>query len=277
MPANPCAHSSDVQIGSELQAVLDAVVEGVCGLDSHGNATFCNEALCNVTGYRAEEIVGANLHELLHHHRPDGSRCPPEECVFRKAREVNGEAHVTGEFLWKKDGNLFPVEYWTRPFRGPSALTSQVITLKDITELQRARQVLERNEQKYRRILSCVPDVAWTSDRDGHTIYISPKIESVLGYTSQEVYAGGTKLWLSQIHAGDYGRVHQAYRNLFEQRSVFDEEYRMRRKDGAWVWVHDRSSGTHEEDGVLYADGFLCDITARKQAEVELHSKTAFL
>ena len=99
----------------------------------------------------------------------------------------------------------------------------------------------------------------------------------LLGYTNQEIYRGGNHLWLSKIHAADFGRAHQAYTALFEQGSVYDEEYRVQRKDGAWIWAHDRASGTHEENGVLYADGFVCDITARKQAEEELRSKTAFL
>ena len=49
-----------------------------------------------------------------------------------------------------------------------------------------------------------------------------------------------------------------------------DEEYRIRRKDGDWIWVHVRSLGTHLEDGIPYADGILSDITRRKQAETEL-------
>jgi PAS domain-containing protein len=58
---------------------------------------------------------------------------------------------------------------------------------------------------------------------------------------------------------------------------VFDEEYRVRRKDEAWIWVHDRAICTHEESGVLYADGIFCNVTARKLAEEDLRSKTAFL
>ena len=159
----------------------------------------------------------------------------------------------------------------------PAGQTCHVATIKNITEIEQAKQVLRRSEEKFRRILTTAPDVAWSSDRNGHTIYISPKAESVLGYTTQEIYAGGTHLWLNQIHAEDFGRVNQAYAALFEKHSAYDEEYRIRCKDGSWIWVHDRASGTHEEDGVLYADGFLCDVTARKQAEEELRSKSAFL
>jgi PAS domain-containing protein len=103
---DPCGHSYDPEIIGrefrrgdrlELSAILDAVVEGVCGLDGEGNATFCNKALARMTGYRVEEIVGKNRHELVHHSRPDGTRYPAEECAFRKAvaaHEVANEGSI---------------------------------------------------------------------------------------------------------------------------------------------------------------------------------------
>jgi PAS domain S-box-containing protein len=277
MPLNPLVTNSNLELHAELQAILDAVVEGVCGLDAKGSVTFCNNALLTMTGYQSEEVVGKNMHQLLHHSRRDGSRYPPEECAFRKAVQAKQTVHITGEFLWRKDGSCFPTEYWMHSLERPAGQTREVATVKDITETEQAKEVLRRSEEKFRRILTTAPDVAWSSDRYGHTIYISPKAESVLGYTKEEICAGGTRLWLSQIHAEDFGRVKHAYAALFEKHSAYDEEYRIRRKDGVWIWVHDRASGTHEEEGVLYADGFLCDITARKQAEEELRSKTAFL
>ncbi len=277
MPLGQIVKRSESESKTELQLIVDAVVEGVCGVDAEGHATFCNDALLKMTGYRRGEIVGKSIHELLHHSRPDGTRYPAEECPFHKAVVANQPARILGEFLWRKDGSRFPTDQSVRPLQRPSGGTFHVLTVKDNTEIQEAKDVLRRSEEKFRRILASAPDVAWTSDRHGRTIYISPKAESVLGYTTKEIYAGGTHLWLSQIHAEDFGRVNRSYAALFEKQGAFDEEYRIRRKDGAWIWVHDRASGTHEENGVLYADGFLCDITRRKQAETELHSQTAFL
>jgi PAS domain S-box-containing protein len=268
---------SEGELQAELQEIVDAIESGVCGLDAQGNATFCNDALMKMTGYRAEEIVGQNVHKLLHHSHPDGSRYPAEECGFRKAIDALRAVHITNEILWRKDNSCFPAEYWVRPLPRPASGTCLVATVKDITDIHQAMEAVHRSKERFRRILANSPDVAWTSDRLGHTIYISPKVELLLGYTNQEIYGGGNHLWLSKIHAADFGRVHQAYTALFEKGSVYDQEYRVRRKDGAWIWVHDRASGTHQENGVLYADGFVCDITARKQAEEELHSKTAFL
>jgi PAS domain S-box-containing protein len=148
---------------------------------------------------------------------------------------------------------------------------------EDITEAQQAKEVLRQSEEKFRRILASVPDVTWTSDQYGRTVYISPKVEDVFGYTSQEIYESHGGLWPERLHPDGAGRVIRAYRALFETRSPFDEEYRLRRKDGTWIWVHDRAIRTHEENGVLYAGGIFCDITRRKRADAVLQSNTAFL
>ena len=137
----------------ELSAILDSVAEGVCGADASGNATFCNDALAQMTGYRAEEVVGKNLHELVHHIRPDGARYPAEECAFRKAVAAHEAANIVGEVLWRKDGSCFPTDYWMRPLKQPSGRTCHVVTVKDISEIQNARDVLRRSDEKFRRIL----------------------------------------------------------------------------------------------------------------------------
>jgi len=405
MSLNQLLDRSSAQFQAELQLILNAIVEGLCGVDARGNVTFCNDALMKMTGYRAEELIGNNLHAMLHHSRPDGTKYPEEECALRKALDAHQEIHVVGEFLWRKDGTCFPAQFWAHPLGQTWSGTTSVVTIEDIsereraiealrtseerfrqisnnidqafylvdvvesrlvyaspafetitgrsceeayqkpspwrdlavpehrervvadylrllageetrseyqiqrsdgsirwikdhakpiwgangevsmfagmaediTEIHEARDVLRQREEKLSRILASIPDVAWTSDRERRTTYISPKVETVLGYTKQEFCAAGTNLRLGLIHPGDFSRVNQSYQALFEKHSVFDEEYRIRRKDGTWIWIHDRATGIHEENGVPYADGVFSDITARKQAEAELQWKTAFL
>jgi PAS domain S-box-containing protein len=265
------------QFNTEHQFILDALVEGVCGIDAEGTITFCNDALSRMTGHSKEEIVGKHAHDLLHHSREDGTRYPREECDLTKAILGGKPRQVVGGPLWKKDGSYIPVEYCGCPMQRLGSRTSYVATIRDLSEIELAKEALRKSDEQYRRILESMPDVAWTSDVQGGTRYVSPKVEALLGFTNRELYAGGTHLWLNQIHPEDFGRVSQKYIGLFEEKVAFDEEYRIRRKDGTWIWVHDRATRTHEADGVLCADGFMSDITQRKQAEAELRSKTAFL
>jgi PAS domain S-box-containing protein len=154
MIPKPLETNSYAALVVEVGAILDAVVEGVCGVDAAGNATFCNDALAQMTGYRAEEIVGQNVHELLHHSHPDGTRYPAEECAFRKAVVAHEAANIVGEVLWRKDGTRFPTDYWRRPLKQLLGRTCYVVTIKDISEIQNARDVLRRREEKFRRILT---------------------------------------------------------------------------------------------------------------------------
>lgn len=276
MPLSRVLKSPSAELNAELQPILNAMIEGLCGVDAAGNTTFCNDALLTMTGYRAEEFIGSNLHELLHHSWPDGTKYPEEECAFRKALDGAYPIHVEGETLWRKDGTSFLAECRVLPLPRPARRTTGMVTFQDRSDLQQAQDILREGAEKFRRILASVPDVVWTSDRRGRTIYISPKAEAVFGYTKQEICASA-ELWMGRIHPEDFDRVRQAHIALFEQQTSFDEEYRIRRKDGEWIWVHVRALGTHLENGVHYADGVLTDITRRKQAEAELRSKSAFL
>ena len=260
---------------SELQSILDAVSDGVCGLDAQEHATLCNDAFLKLTGYSKEEVIGRNVHELLH--LTDGDPLPKEQCEPLAERTDSSLSKLPlHESITRKDGARLAAECSLNKVEIPGGPTRLVLTVKDVSELQRTKEVLDRSVKTFSRILTNAPDVAWTSDREGRTTYISPKAESVLGYTKDE-FCHETQLRMGCIHPADLDRVHLAYQSLFERQTNFDEEYRFRRKDGTWIWVQDRATTIHEDNGVLYADGFLCDITRRKEAEAELQFQTAFL
>jgi len=132
------------------------------------------------------------------------------------------------------------------------------------------RDVLERSEQRYRRLIANLPDVTWTAVKDGSTVYISENVASIYGYTAKEVCSGGPALWFGRIHSEDVGPVRDAYNELFSHDKPFDSEYRIQHKNGKWMWIHDRALRTYEEGGVRYADGVFSDISGRKRAEQAL-------
>ncbi len=144
----------------------------------------------------------------------------------------------------------------------------------DIGDRIRSDEALRGKEEQYRRVLANLPDVTWTSDVEGRTNYVSPNVREVFGYTPDEVKAGGMELRRARVHPDDAASVLQCYVALFSDNKIFDIEYRIKHKDGRWVWVRNRALRTHIEDGKLFADGVLCDITERKLAE-EVDSRLA--
>jgi PAS domain S-box-containing protein len=128
---------------------------------------------------------------------------------------------------------------------------------------------VQRSENKYRSLVSNIPDVIWSADQQGNTVYISPNLQRLFGYSPEEVRSDPS-LWFGRIHPDDLEKVKDAFVSLFIQGGTFDVEYRLRRKDGEWIWLHDRSIGTYENNGRVYADGIVSDITERKRIEAAL-------
>ena len=151
-----------------------------------------------------------------------------------------------------------------------------LVALKDITERKRAEESLAESERKYRSLVENIPDVTWTTDRQGRTLFISPNVMDVYGYSAEEIYAG-SDTWLGNVHPDDRPRMEEAFHELFTKNKKYDVEYRIRRKDGAWIWLHDRSVSSYEKDGQWYADGIFSDITERKRMEEELRQHAEHL
>lgn len=122
-------------------------------------------------------------------------------------------------------------------------------------------------ESPYRRLIHNLPDVLWTADERGQTVFVSPNVEELLGYGPEELYGDGGSIWPGRIHPEDREDVLRTYAALFRERAIFSVEYRMQRKDGTWIWIHDRSMSTYEKDGVLYADGMISDVSERRRRE----------
>jgi PAS domain S-box-containing protein len=150
-------------------------------------------------------------------------------------------------------------------------------TTLDITDGKRAHEKLRQSEAKFRSLVANIPDVVWSSAVDGRTQYISPNVERVFGFTSEEICANGAELWFGRIYPDDHSRVVETFEQLFAAGQPFDVEYRVQRKDGQWIWIHDRAYRTYEKDGVRYADGVFSDITERKQIEQAIQQSEHFL
>ena len=150
---------------------------------------------------------------------------------------------------------------------GPARLVG---TSHDITEFRLAHDRLRQSEEKFRSLIANIPDYTWSSSVDGEVNYISPNIEAVFGFTSEEICKRSAELWFGRIHPADSKRIMDAFHRLFAEEQRFDVEYRVQHKSGEWIWVHDRAYRTYEKDGFRYADGVSSDITKRKHAEERL-------
>jgi PAS domain S-box-containing protein len=113
----------------ESNHVLGTTAEAVYGLDLSGHCTFCNQDCTRLLGYSdAGEIVGQNMHALIHYRRADGTPYPEEECPIFRALQTGERTHVEDEVFWRADGSGFRVEYWSHPARRDGRVVGAVVT-----------------------------------------------------------------------------------------------------------------------------------------------------
>jgi two-component system sensor histidine kinase/response regulator len=129
--------------GELVRLLLEGAPEAIYGIDMDGNSTFCNAACVRMLGYAtASELLGKNMHELIHHTKFDGTAYPVTECSIYKAFKTGSDTHVDDEVLWRKDGSSFSIECWSRPIHRADAIIGAVVTFVDVTERKLAEEVL---------------------------------------------------------------------------------------------------------------------------------------
>lgn len=214
-------------------------------------------------GRKRADVLGKNYLELF---LPDDVR----EVVAADIEKVlTGEASRGFENIIIAQDGRERILSWNvdRVLDSDNKAVGIVAISQDITEGRKTDQALRESEDKYRSLVAHIPDVVWSTDHEGRTTFISPNVERAYGYTPEEIYQEGERLWFERIHPDDAERVKEAFEGVFEKGEQLDVEYRIKRKDGEWIWLRDRSVGAYEKDGKKYADGVFSDITEKKRSE----------
>lgn len=164
--SSPCCHHhpnlvhapasappDDVLWRDRLGLLLECTGEGIYGVDTEGRCHFVNPAAARMLGYHAEELLGANMHDLLHHSHADGGHYAVEHCPIYQAFREGVPCRVDSDVLWRKDGTSFPVEYTSYPILEGGQVRGAVVTFVDITDRKRQEQLLRAaHEQLEHRV-----------------------------------------------------------------------------------------------------------------------------
>ncbi|HEX5809387.1 MAG TPA: GAF domain-containing protein [Anaerolineales bacterium] len=152
--------------------------------------------------------------------------------------------------------------------RLPVVLTNAIAHNRYLREQEALRQA----EIRYRSLVEQIAAVVFLDQADDRqtTLYISPRIEVLTGYTPAE-WCADPQRWRKSIHPDDYERVIQKDRESSDHGSRFLEEYRLVRRDGSIVWVKEDTNLVRDQAGVpLYWQGILIDISREKENEAAL-------
>ena len=248
---------------------FDDAAIGMALVGTDGRFLRTNRSLRELLGYPDEELLGKTFQDITH---PDDLSVDLdhfERILAGEMRTYQIEKryiHKKGHVVWI----LLNVSMVQDDEGKPLYFVSQI---QDISERKSAEQKIRDAEQRYRTLVEQIPAVTYIDPVDDpHTsLYTSPYIEQMLGYTPQEWQ--DEKLWPKRLHPGDRERI-LAADERFEvgDEESFREEYRLLAKDGSVVWVREEAVLVRDEaDAPLYWQGVFYDLTERKALEERLH------
>lgn len=130
------------------KTITDNATSALFMMNAKGYCTFMNPAAEKMFGYSFEEISTKPLHYLIHHHRPDGSFYPMEECPLDRALPENFDVRAHEDMFIKKDGTFFPVVCAASPIFEKGIPVATVIEVRDVSEEKEAKvKIHESHEQ----------------------------------------------------------------------------------------------------------------------------------
>ena len=254
--------------------LLESVGEGVFGVDNDGKITFANPMATSLLGFTLDEMLGANSHELIHHHHQDGSVHPASQCSMNKSLEDGKAYRIDDEVFWRKDGTSFEVEYHSTPVRKNGEVIGAVLAFSDISLRKEAERRLAESEESTRRLLASIGEGVFGVDTSGVITFVNPQCINQLGYTEGELL-GSRAHPLFHHHRADGSDypVQECwmYKSFTEGDSYRIDDEVLWRKDGTPMEVEYNSTPIVKDDEIVGAVISFIDISLRKKAERELN------
>ena len=258
--------------------ILEALGEGVIGLDTAGRITFLNPAACELLRLDSrEQAMGHDAHALLHDPHPTGETFPAERCPILRVIDTGDPLRGWEDWVWRMDRTPMPVRVYATPLYGADGACDGIaVSFQDRSDRHELEQDLSRQKEaleRERALFIGGPTVVfeWRMEPGWPASYVSPNVTEVLGYTPEQLQRGDP-VFADLIHPEDLPRVAGEVEHHRERGSTCFEHapYRLLRADGAYRWFHDFTVIYRHRGGPDYHAGYLIDITERKEAELAL-------
>ena len=255
---------------ARLEAVLQQMPGGVFIADQSGRIFLANGGAASIYGREIRSVEECGRYSLSH------PGCGPiAEGNLPLARALAGETTSMEHCVRRPDGTVGVIDTNAAPVRNAGGnVVAAVIAFQDVTELNEARRVIEDRERRYRTLTSNIPGAVFRCVRREGTPtmeFVSGRIEEITGYPAGDFIEDRERSYVDVIHPEDYPGNDLAVRRAIEGRDTYNIEYRLLHADGGLRWVNERGGGIFSEEGkLLWIDGAIFDVTARKRAEEAL-------
>ena len=254
------------------ELVLDSISEGFFVIDRAGLATACNKAMRRLLGFEApEDVIGIDLHALIHHTRTDGSTYLAEDCpIYRAAREGTSMV-VADERFFRRDGTSFPVEYRTEPLMREGRLVGAICTFVDISARVDGEDRLKESQERLALAVEAGGVGIWDFDLITNQLQWDARVRALFGLHSEAAIT--IKANLAAIHPDDRRRVDAALAAAFapEGSGAYEVIFRaIGIEDGTLRWLQAQGQAAFRDGQAVRLLGVLRDISKEREAERHL-------
>jgi PAS domain S-box-containing protein len=270
--------SSEEMRRRQLEAIINSVRQALVMFDLESQTIVMNPAGQQLYGFTAQEMPVAPdmLKAMLELRNSDGKEVPFEQSPLmlaaRGSTVSDMELHVH-----RRDTNRFWIgSCGAAPVWDVSGCVRFAVNvIQDITEQKVAEKALRESEARFRILTQSIPNLVWTADAEGRTIYLSTQWLDYTGQTLEEACGWG---WLNAVHPDDADRATRSWLEAVASMRSYESLYRLRRRDGEFRWHIVRGWASQNEAGeTLQWIGTCTDIQEQKDDEDELRRANILL
>jgi two-component system sensor histidine kinase/response regulator len=253
----------------QQRLILEAIHEGIFGVNNEGVITFANSAACKILDYSLDELLNNTLFSLLSHRDENGALYPLELSPIHKTLKTGESSQARGEYFGRKDDVSFVCEYTCIAMRSEQGyVEGAVISFQDRTEQMEAEGEFHEQKMLFESLFLNAPEAIVMVGSDRKIKMINPAFTELFGYDLDDVLEESTKMLYA--NESDFIKRGSAYGD--DRESVLSR-YRVSYKSKQGRIIHTETIGSMvpNPDGSL--GGFIAhirDVSERLEVEQKM-------
>lgn len=257
-----------VQSEAQYRLLADNVHDVIWTADRNLRFTYVSPSILNLTGYSPEESLDRPFQDFVTPDSYDRVREASGEWMerIRAGRSIPEKQVIELEFRCKNGSIVWTEILMTMVWDSAGIFTGIVGVTRDINTRKKAEEALRESEEKFRSFVENANELVYSLNTDGIISYVSPRVREQLGYEIED-FIGKSALFF--VHPEDQNHVHDFFiQSLTTGQNRSGNEYRLRHRNGTWLWHSQNFSPIYDNEGnLIRVLGISHDITERKNAE----------